>query len=219
MKYSIHEYTLWTALNVGAWTGSVEIASLLLDAAAEINMPLPRLRSLTTLQSAIFGHYVTTVQFMLDRGATFHACGNRYPRTVHDVLQGSIGMGILNALAVAGEHFDRIFDLYHVISSREAVQTSLDSGALMHWTGNQKGHLLQDVIKRGYTDLIQGMLDAGADVNTPAAENFGRTALQGAAEKGYTDTVTLLLSYGADVNAQSWTSWGCHGVASSSTQW
>lgn len=193
--------TLWTALHVAVWQGRIDIANLLLEAGAEINMPLPHPISLTTLQSAIASQNVTMVQFLLDRGATFRACGGRYLPIRHGVLEGSVGMGILNALAIAGEDFDRIFDLYDMIFTKEAAQTWLDSGALMHWTGNQKGHLLQDVIKNGHTDLIQGMLNAGADVNSPAAAGHGRSALQRAAEKGYTDIVTLLLSYGADVNA------------------
>ena len=194
-------YTLSTALHVAAWTGRIEIANLLLDAGAEINMQPPHSRSLTTLQSAIARNRVTMVQFLLNKGAAFHPCGARYCHTVGGYLGGPIGMEILNALAVAGEDFDRIFDKCWLRCAKEDMQKLVESRALTHWTAAQKGHLLQAGIREGYCDLIQGMLDAGADVNTPDTSYWGRTALQKAAEKGYTDIVTLLLSYGADVNA------------------
>ena len=201
MKYRFKKYTLWTALHVAAWTGRIEIANLLLDAGAEINMQPPHSWSLTTLQSAIARNNVMMVRFLLKKGAAFHPCGARYCPTVRGYLCESSGMEILNALAVAGEDFDRILDKYLLYFFKEDIQKLVESGALTHWTAAQKGHLLQTGISEGYCDLIQEILNAGADVNTPAAYERGRTALQKAAQRGLTDIVTLLLSYGADVNA------------------
>ena len=201
MQYRGNRHTLWTALHLAAWTGRIGIANLLLEAGAEINMPLPRSSSQTTLQSAIAGNRVTMVQFLLNKGAAFQACGARYSLVVDEYWHGSIGMEVLNALAVAGEDFDRILPKYSLSFYKEDMQKLVDSGALTHWTAAQKGHLLQAGVGEGYCNLIQGMLDAGAEVNTPAAYNRGRTALQKAARMGFTDIVTLLLSYGADVNA------------------
>ena len=193
------EPALWTALHVAAKTGRIEIANLLLQAGAEINMPLLHRGSLTVLQSAIAGKNVTMVQFLLNKGADPNAYGAR--ETCRIPLAGPVHMDILNALAVAGGDFNGIVDVYELAFSKEVMQKALDSGALTHWTAEQKGHLLQAGIKQGYPDLIRGMLDAGADVNTPAALYYGRTALQKAAGTGCSDIVTLLLSYGADVNA------------------
>ena len=191
----------WSALHIAARTGATDIANLLLGAGAEINMPHPRPNSLTTLQSAISNYDTTMVQFLLDKGANPHIWGTDSPETSMSYLRGSFGLKILNALAVAGGDFNRMTDAYKLVFEKQDMQNVVDSGTLMYWTGEQKGHLLQAAIKQGHCDLIQGMLDAGADVNTPAAYCDGRTALQKAASEGCTDIVTLLLSYGADVNA------------------
>ena len=200
-KFAAHECTLWTALHVAARTGRIKIANLLLQAGAEMNMPLPHPGLPTVLQSAIAGDSVTMVQLLLNKGADPHAFGTESRRTVGKCFNWSVHMDILNALAVAGGDFNRIVEVYKLSFAKEVMQKSLESEALIHWTAEQKGHLLQMAIKCGYTDLIQELLDTGADVNIPATRNFGRTALQGALTRGCTDIVTLLLSYGADVNA------------------
>ena len=202
MKCGAHEYNLWTALHVAAWRGTVEIANLLLDAGAKMNMPLPHSRSMTALQSAIAGNSVTMVQFLLSKGADPHLWGLRFLRLGEARFHSFVHMEILNALAVAGVDFNRIADLYGLRFAKRVIQKSLDSGALTHWTAEQKGHLLQAASERGYTDLMQQMLDTGADVNTPASADYkGMTALQCASKHGDIDIVTLLLSYGAEVNA------------------
>ena len=201
MKYRAHKGTLWTALHVAARTGTIEIANLLLEAGAEINMPLPSSSSQTALQFAIADSSITMVQFLLNKGADPRVWPAGLPMNSKSILHTFVHMEILNALAVAGADFNRIVEVYWLDFTREIMQKSLDSGALIHWTAEQKGHLLQIAVERGYIDIIKEMLDAGADVNTPAAYYRGRTALQMAAEKGLTDIVTLLLSYGADVNA------------------
>ncbi|KAG8665143.1 uncharacterized protein FPOAC1_013121 [Fusarium poae] len=53
----------------------------------------------------------------------------------------------------------------------------------------------------GHFQVVERLLEAGADVNTAAAESGGRTALQAASEGGYILVVERLLEAGADVNA------------------
>ena len=207
-KFAVPECIPWTALHVAATTGRIEIANLLLQAGAQINLPLPHPGSLTALQSAIAGYNVTMVQFLLDKGADPHAFGAESRTTIGRSLHRGLDMEMLNALAVAGGGFNRIVEVYWLDIAKEDMQKSLDSGTLIHWTPEQKGHLLQVAITRGYTDLIQEMLDVGADVNSPAVYYRGRTALQRAAEKGLTDIVTMLLSSGADVNAPAGNKYG-----------
>ncbi|KAH8178305.1 ankyrin repeats (3 copies) domain-containing protein [Sarocladium implicatum] len=50
--------------------------------------------------------------------------------------------------------------------------------------------------------LVEMLLDARSEVNTPAPMRLGRTPLQKAAELGCLDIVNLLLSRGAEVNAE-----------------
>jgi ankyrin repeat protein len=45
------------------------------------------------------------------------------------------------------------------------------------------------------------LMEKGADVNAPASEYDGRTALRVAADGGHTGLVKMLIEKGADVNA------------------
>ena len=52
----------------------------------------------------------------------------------------------------------------------------------------------------GHTNIIQYLLDEGADVNK--LDERGGSTLMYASSHGHTETVRLLLNYGADVNTQ-----------------
>ncbi|KAI1148987.1 hypothetical protein F4825DRAFT_453908 [Nemania diffusa] len=56
-------------------------------------------------------------------------------------------------------------------------------------------------IATGIEQIVQLLLDHGANANEPAGFSIRRTPLQKAAEKNDTPIVNLLLSHGADVNA------------------
>ncbi|EQB46323.1 hypothetical protein CGLO_14638 [Colletotrichum gloeosporioides Cg-14] len=60
---------------------------------------------------------------------------------------------------------------------------------------------LQMAAEIGNLDLIHMLLDAGADVNSPAAQSYGATALQIAAIKGHLGVAKILVDLGANVNA------------------
>lgn len=60
---------------------------------------------------------------------------------------------------------------------------------------------LQYVAGKANIKITRSLLDAGADVNAPPADNDGRTALQAAAYSGNLELVQVLLDAGADVNA------------------
>ncbi|KAF2261444.1 ankyrin, partial [Lojkania enalia] len=51
------------------------------------------------------------------------------------------------------------------------------------------------------TELVQILLDAGADINAPPVDQRGRTALQAAAGNGNIELVRILLDAGAGINA------------------
>jgi ankyrin repeat protein len=60
---------------------------------------------------------------------------------------------------------------------------------------------LQLAVESGNVDLVHRFLDAGADVNGPAARHSGATALQLAAARGYLGLAKLLIEHGADISA------------------
>ncbi|KAI9889651.1 MAG: hypothetical protein M1814_005052 [Vezdaea aestivalis] len=60
--------------------------------------------------------------------------------------------------------------------------------------------LLNTVSAKGFNEMVQILIDAGANVNAQSGK-YGN-ALQAAAACGYTETVRILLAAGANVNAQ-----------------
>jgi ankyrin repeat protein len=66
--------------------------------------------------------------------------------------------------------------------------------------GNYYGTALQAAAARGHDQIVQRLLEKGADVNAPAGDDYG-TALQAAAARGHDQIVQRLLEKGADVNA------------------
>ncbi|KAK2933578.1 Ankyrin repeat [Fusarium oxysporum f. sp. vasinfectum] len=69
----------------------------------------------------------------------------------------------------------------------------------VHGTGGKYGNALQAASYNGNREVVQPLLDKGADVNTQGGK-YGN-ALQAASSKGNRDVVQLLLNKGADVNA------------------
>lgn len=68
-------------------------------------------------------------------------------------------------------------------------------------TENLPHTALQIAAREGCKEIVELLLEYGADINSPPAEEFGATALQFAAIGGYLGIALLLLEKGADVNA------------------
>ncbi|KAF5007192.1 hypothetical protein FDECE_6454, partial [Fusarium decemcellulare] len=60
---------------------------------------------------------------------------------------------------------------------------------------------LQEAVVTGEEDVVDCLLEAGADINAPPWRHGGRTAFQAAAECGHTHLVELLVKAGANINA------------------
>ena len=129
---------------------------------------------------------VETVQLLLKAGA--HANGRSYGTYEfedHAHLQTSI-------LGSAAQYMQP-----------EVVRTMLASGADPNWRYSlDDTTALERAMLSEYEEIIHMILEAGADINAPAASvEHGRTALQQAASVGKMHIVRLLLQKGADVNA------------------
>jgi hypothetical protein len=68
---------------------------------------------------------------------------------------------------------------------------------------NEKGvSLLAEAVRNGHEEIMNMLIDFGADVNEKSADN-GNTPLMDAATKGHEDMLSTLIAAGADLDVQS----------------
>ena len=84
----------------------------------------------------------------------------------------------------------------------EMAKTLLDFKANPNLAIDRDGHtVLQIAVRDGGKDIVEMLLEYGADVNAAPAQMRGATALQFAAIQGFLGIAYLLLQHEADVNA------------------
>ncbi|KAK5109714.1 hypothetical protein LTR85_002283 [Meristemomyces frigidus] len=99
--------------------------------------------------------------------------------------------------ALASTFFLAAIETSDVRLAKICLSTGMDPDTSI----GQRKRPLSVATKHGSLELVQLLLQNGADVNAPPAEKYWRTALQAASEKGHFELVHLLLQNGADVNA------------------
>jgi ankyrin repeat protein len=161
----------WTPLFLAVRKGHKEIVELLLGLEkADVNKTPNRM---ALLRYAVEKGYKDFVEFLLGISTDASKITDRWP-----VL----------ALVAA----DRHRGVAELLGSEEI---DLDAEG-----DNYNTTLLMVAARRGHGDLVELLLNAGAEIN--AKGHFGSTALMIAAEHGRKDMVELLLNAGADVHAK-----------------
>ena len=84
---------------------------------------------------------------------------------------------------------------------QRTAQALTEQGAIINAQGGIYGNALQAASGGGYKEIVQLLLEKGADIHTQA-DNFGDNALQAASGEGHKEIVPLLLEKGAKVNKQ-----------------
>ena len=209
-----------TALEAAASIGSIPITRILLDAAAELDDHAHQLASRTALHMAVRRNSIELVQLLLTKGANpnAHSENISIPSTALEeaLSRWSINIDIISILLDAGADANKIARprAHHPLRQAaangcvEAVRMLLKAGARPDFTSEDKETVLQAAVESRNVDLIQILINAGADINAPAGPIRGRTALQRAAELGDTKMVKFLLSHNADLNAPAAHSYG-----------
>lgn len=201
-----------TPLQAAALSGSIQIATMLLNAGATVNKPSARSFIRTALQCAAGGNCAEMVLLLLANGADSNACATLYEDSStalgYALSRWSINIDILSALINAGADVNNIAHPRSTHPVRqaaskgnvEAVQLLLEA-ACINSTSDDKHTALQAATGTRNIDLIKTLIGAGADVNAPAGPERGRTALQQAVEHGDIEISRFLSAHDADVNA------------------
>ncbi|KAI1075516.1 hypothetical protein F5B20DRAFT_377976 [Whalleya microplaca] len=91
-------------------------------------------------------------------------------------------------------------------SSFKIVAALLDAGCnpndVVEWGSHINQTALLKAIEMMHREVVQLLLDHGANVNAPTTFKIKRTPLQKAAETGNLELVRMLISYGANANAE-----------------
>ncbi|PQE29210.1 multiple ankyrin repeats single kh domain protein [Rutstroemia sp. NJR-2017a BBW] len=166
-----------TPLQLAAYSSSIEIAKLLISRGAAINVPYSC--GATALQNSIMARNLEITYLLLENGADIDASFGNYNCPL--------------ACAISTGQMDLFCDL-------------LNRGAQVDPTNQyQKINLprltpLQCAVMMQEYEAVTELLQRGANVNAPAHETGGRTALQCAAEQGDLKLCKLLLDAHANPN-------------------
>jgi len=163
---------------------------IILETRARTNKKLPPKTAYSPLQLAAFVGNTEIVRMLLDYGLD--------PDSVSSCLNPDYWYAGTNICHRIGTSVQNATMEKHC----EILKTLLQHGANPNATTTNCQHsALQIACREGSLDLVELLIEYGADVNMPAAEEFGATALQFAAIGGYVGIAHLLLEKGADVNA------------------
>ena len=177
------DYSGNTALHVAAFTGHLEIVTLLINAGANIEAgarghPDKRFYDATPLSVATQRGHKVVAELLVSAGADVNAEVTDFMRAPRSVLFFA---------ALAGH--TSIAEL--LIANGASIESKGDT--------RQYTPLLITAMK-GHSRTAELLIGSGADVN--AIDFHGKTSLHHAATSGNTDLVQLLLANGADINAK-----------------
>lgn len=176
-----------SALHYAAQSGVVDVARLLLDHGAFINLQTPT-TGLTPLITAVWAKQVAMVNYLLERGATLDIRTNLGGSTVWDF----IGSGIRWTAGFTepeAEAWGR--EIRALLEARQQRDEAL-----------QASQTLMQAVAQGNLAEVKRLISAGVDVNakTPvlANGNDGQTPLLVACFLGHGEIAAELLAAGAD---------------------
>jgi ankyrin repeat protein len=172
---------------------NVEIRTTLLDAGANINSTHCHAGKLigTPLMFAVWKNDFEAVRFLYHKGADVNVVAKGFHLSDFRRASTALQISLWHA-----EYERASFEMFHFLRHH---------GATINAPIARKYGLseLASAVTTGDLAIVQELLDAGANVNSPPAEVGGRTALQAAADlySAKIEMVQLLLQRRADVNA------------------
>jgi ankyrin repeat protein len=204
-----------TALSAPISTGDIEAVSMLLDAGANPNQPMPADLLGTghgtgatwpaAYAAVQFGCDAELLDLLLARGADPNAAGpdDRSPYRVA-ISQGRADLAVVLRRhgarddATAAERFLSACLRRDQAGARQLIAE--DPGLVDRLTEDERG-AIELAAERGDTEAVRLMADLGFPLDARRGDH-GSTALHAAAYSGSAETVRLLLARGADIEAR-----------------
>jgi ankyrin repeat protein len=230
VKLDQQDYKGCFPMQSAARIGNLEILKRLFRAGGDVNAPPCRENHYTALHYAAEGLDVQSVKFLLEAGAQvdqiqqcrgmtlLEAClsfddftedpPGLFPREGSQIFRLLLSSGAaINGPNVRTRcrRWNSALTYLILWHAGELIQLALDSGADVNQAG--RGYWartpIQAAAETGNLNLIKDLLGRGANINAPAAAEFGRTALQAACarEQPSLELIQFLLDNGAEVNA------------------
>jgi ankyrin repeat protein len=184
-----------SSILIAARLKSPELMLALLNAGADINKvdekrSISAMKPCSALCSAVCTNDINFVEFLLSIGAQPDA-GLSPDKNYNDTP-------LVAATRLANVP---IMELLHNAGADVNLAPTVCSYTNLGLGGFLNANALQTAALMGNLGLVQHLLNAGADLNWPAADDYGRTALQAAVESGNVNLTEFLISEGADVNS------------------
>jgi ankyrin repeat protein len=193
-----------TAFFKACFDGSLDIATLLSDAGADVN--LKSSHGYTPLYAAVQNNHKPVVEYLLSKGARIDEKNGQTGATslYKACFNGSLNIAtvLVNAGAdVNLKSTDGFTPLYAAVQNKHkpVVEYLLSKGARIDEKIGQKGvTALYQACFIGSLDVVKVLVDAGADVNLKSTEEY--TPLFIAIQNNHKSVIEYILSKGARVN-------------------
>ncbi|KAI0855166.1 ankyrin repeat-containing domain protein [Xylaria cubensis] len=169
-----------SALAIATRRNNIEIMKLLIEAGADVNMPLQHGRYGSALAVAASQGEIKSVELLVDKGADLNM-------QIQDDSYGS-------ALAAAAAYWERINVISLLIDKGANLNMQIQNGSY--------GSALAAAISHNVTNTTEFLVSKGADVNMRLQCGQYGSALAAAAYWGRFKVARLLIDNGADLNMQ-----------------
>ncbi|VDM51908.1 unnamed protein product [Angiostrongylus costaricensis] len=209
--HSTRDEELHTALMEAAMDGHLEVARVLIQAGAPVNLTSEAYESPLTLSCC--GGHAELAKLLIDAGANIEETNDEnYTPLMEAAREGYVH--VVKVLLENGAEVNATTD--------ETMETALTVAACGGFTlvvlftdlpadrsvkfRQQMNQALSLASENGHFDVLQVLHSNGADLVRFHLYNFdydGRTALMKAAKNGFTEIVEFLVTKGADVNTRS----------------